>query len=350
MKTHLRLPCLCLILLSILFLFPANAVAKCPIMGYHTVATNELFYGINLISLLWGGKCFNDDTRAVFLNEYDRYLARFCGADVHLVTGAWLGERAFALTCRRGDSTNVFRIEVTLVCNEADKIVSVVFDRDLSLPGGVSVRHNQPVPLETVMHAIALERHARSTLGAHDLAVKTLSGSLSCKKPTADRLSGKTIIRGSAPTSVTSFRTLTNFSIAAFLPGDTNVLARTFALDNWGIGGNGKHVDMVYAGSFYLVPDLGHTKPIARFHATINKGRVYFDYKIWTVNPSNAILSQVQYEGLQNDFKTNKPSNGICFGAVTFALDSELHVITNLPLSVKTTTSGYKLKNIKMKP
>ncbi|NLF39583.1 hypothetical protein GX586_09070 [bacterium] len=348
MNTHWGFHALCLAVFSALLLMPGNATAKCPPMGYHQLHTNELYMGISLISLLWGGECFTDSERTSFMNDYGRSLSRFCGPDVHLVAATPTGERTFALTCRSGDGATSFRVDVSLVCNEADKIESVMFSRDVTLPGGVSVRRDQPVPLETIMHATAFDRRARLNGEAQDLEVKALKSSLSCRKPAADGLKGKTIVRGSAPTGVTTFRAVSNIWISAYIPGTANVLEYTFTLDNWGIGGKGGHVDMIYAGQFHLVPDLGYTKPVALFNARINKGRVYFDFKLWTVNPSNGILSQAQYEGMRKDFETNTPIRGVGRGAVIFGMDGEAHAVTNLPVSIKTSTAGYKAKSAKM--
>jgi hypothetical protein len=340
---------LCLALVGAQLFTPMAAMAKCPPKGYHELDPRELLKGVNLFGLMWGGLCFTDDTLALFANEYSRNLAAFCGSDVRVIACEWSGGRSIALTCRHGDSTNLFRVVVTAQCNKAGKLVAVVCDCDMTLPGGLRVPRNQPVPIETVMHAVALNRRARTLDGAHDLAIKSLKSSLSCKKPTADRLSGKTIVRGRAPTSVTTFRTITNFTVWAFLPGTPHVISNTFALDNWGIGGSGRHLDMVYAGLFHLVPDFGYTKPVARFNAKINKGRVYFDFKIWTVNPSNAVLSQTEYAGMQEAFRTNVPFRRVGVGAALFAMDDEVHVITNLPVLFKTSTSGYKAGSVKHK-
>jgi hypothetical protein len=324
-------------------------MAKSPPNGYHELDPRELLKGLNLFGLLWGGKCFKDDTRATFMNDYSRDLAAFFGPDIHVVACTRTGARSMALTCRSGDSTNVLRVAVTLVCNDAGAIASVVCDHDLTLPGGERVPCNQPVAIETIMHALALDRRARALDGAYDLTIKTLKSSLSCKKPTADRLSGKTIVRGSAPTSVTTFRTVTNVTVWAFLPGTLHVISNTFKLDNWGIGGSGRHLDMIYVGKFHLVPDFGYTKPVAHFNAKINNGRVYFDFKIWTVNPSNAVLSQTEYAGMQEAFRTNAPFRRVGVGAALFAMDTEVHVVTNLPVLFKTSTSGYKAGSVKQK-
>jgi hypothetical protein len=349
MKTRYLSVGLCLALFGALLFTPMGAMAKSPPNGYHDIEPQDLLKGLSLFGLLWGGLCFTDDTLALFANEYSHCLAAFCGPDVRVIAFAWDGGRSIALTCRSGSSSSPFRVVVTAQCNDAGKLVAVVCDHDLTLPGGERVPCNQPVAIETIMHALALDRRARALDGAYDLTIKTLKSSLSCKKPTADRLSGKTIVRGSAPTSVTTFRTVTNVTVWAFLPGTLHVISNTFKLDNWGIGGSGRHLDMIYVGKFHLVPDFGYTKPVAHFNAKINNGRVYFDFKIWTVNPSNAVLSQTEYAGMQEAFRTNAPFRRVGVGAALFAMDTEVHVVTNLPVLFKTSTSGYKAGSVKQK-
>jgi hypothetical protein len=286
------------------------------------------------------------------MKEYERCFARFYGANVRLVHSTASrhdgAQRAYALSCRQPNSTNLFRAEIEVRCNTAGLIEAVVFDRDLTLPGGVRVRRNQPVSIETVMHAIALDRKAHAVKAAGDLVVKTLSGKASCSKPDVSGARATRTISGHVPTAFESFAQVIQFSVGAFVPGDTGPVVHTFYMDVLGLKGKDCNA---YASKFILTPDHGYKRPIATFTAKLKNGEVYFTYKEWTVNPDNIFsASQAKYEESQGILESSEPVKGAAvFGGVRFAMDNEVHVVSNVPLMVKTSKSGMAFKNVKMK-
>ncbi|NLF39830.1 hypothetical protein GX586_10315 [bacterium] len=289
--------------------------------------------------------------------DYAGDMAGFFGKDVRLVsvspvTGQGT-QRTCVMNCRSAAGAAAFRVEVTAHAATGGRIASLAFDRDVTLLRGGQFRAGEQIPLETIMRAIMLSRAARAADNTAGLAVKKFKSKTSCKAPDATDIMGTRMVVGSIPTPAENMLNIDSFTIGTFAPGDTNMALHTFPCYRVGVLG-GKNTK--YSVRFYLVfsntviPDDRKDPFIGTFKAKISKGRLFFTYKDWIVNPTNAFTSQQEYEGLQEACKTNELYNGLSYGAVAFGTDTNaLYVVSNVVLQVKTSTTGMKFKNARVK-
>lgn len=287
--------------------------------------------------------------------DYAGDMAVFFGKDVRLVSMSPVTrqgtQRTCVMTCR--GAAGAFRVEITAHAAPGGRIASLAFNRGVTLPRGGQFRAGEQIPLETIMRAIMLSRAARAADNPAGLAVRKFKSKTSCKAPDATDIMGTRMVVGSIPTPAENMLNIDSFTIGTFMPGDTNMALHTFPCYRVGVSG-GKNTK--YSVRFYLVfsntviPDDRKDPFIGTFKAKISKGRLFFTYKDWIVNPTNAFTSQQEYEGLQEACKTNELYNGLSYGAVAFGTDTNaLYVVSNVVLQVKTSTTGMKFKNARVK-
>ena len=285
---------------------------------------------------------------------YARDMAGLFGPGVRLVsvspvTGAGL-QRTCTLTCRAAEATNAFQVTVTLRATARGAVESLAFDRDVTLPRSGIVRAGEPVPLESLMRAIMLARAARAD-GTDGLVIQKYSGMTSYKAPDASGIKFKRFVAGSMPTASQSLLDFSTFSVGTFVPTDGRMSLHTFPAPG---GYPGSTDARKFSCTFYYVADPNAVTPdtktdprVGSFSARLSNGRVYFVYKDWAVNPDNSIVTTQRYVDMQNVFRTNTPGRVEAYGGVAFGIDNSLHAITNIPVDLKTSTTGMKFKNAK---
>ncbi|NLF37878.1 hypothetical protein GX586_00440, partial [bacterium] len=236
MKT--RISCLLLLsaclLLSVLPAQRAVAHTKPKRTKFQTWSTAEYVLYVGLI--VWvmmtaTGECAEEEPHD-FLREYGGDLARLFGPGIRLVTSscpAAPGSRdTRMLFCRCVNSTNAFTVVASLVRDAAGRIESLSFSQDLTLPGGVAVPRNQPVPVETIMRVIMLSRRAPPALMLETLSLKSFRSSVSLRGKDASGFRVIKRVAGTVPTSYKSFNLVHTFVIGMNGPSQTNPYYHTF--------------------------------------------------------------------------------------------------------------------------
>jgi hypothetical protein len=308
-----------------------------------------------LIALVRAGcdRVFNPDSRArisaCFMDKYAPLLAQWHGDGYAFVavqpSPRSADGRTCVFTCQDIAAGVPVHTQVEFQYIAGDLLESLTFDRHLTLPDGMRIRPGAPVPIETLMRALRLTTRAVAADPGDGLVVKKLAEKTSLKKPGADGLKSVQKIRGDAPTAHTDFDSVNRVTIGAFDPADSNRAFHTFNCHPDGIAG---HNSDRYSTVFMLEPDLGLTRPVARFNARIRKGRVKFVYKAWFPNPQEVLVDQASYDATRMLLKTNRPAAVVSFSGVLFAMDGDSNVVDDVPMLIKLKKTGARARSVRL--
>jgi hypothetical protein len=283
------------------------------------------------------------------MGDYDRDLATFYGADVRLVSHTAITGRtgSYTLHCRRDGHATAFDAQILLRHDRAGRVTAVTFDRALTLPGGVAVRANQPVPIETVMRAVQLARRTAERTRAGTLTVKSCGISTSLKKPEAEGFKGFKRLAGSAPTSFESFSSVHTFVVGLNISDYTNPTYHTFPCALEAVSGKDGEK---YSSKFFLDNDPDNKYKVASFTAQIRNGVVSFVYKEWMINPNGEIVDQATYDQGRQDFENAKKGRYFGTAVATFSMDGEANTATDVPMLLRVGKYAASSKSVRAAP
>lgn len=284
---------------------------------------------------------------ATFMQEYASELARLCVPAARLAHCQPLsGAARYELTGRVG--TNAVQIGVAFGCNRVGLIETVTFDRPVRLPGGATSVAGAPLPIETVMRALAMRRR-NGGFGTEDLVITRAATKVSYASQDATKAKFSYMVRGSAPTAYTSFSStaITQFVITPEPLFDTNVVAHAFYRLSTGVvpGNQPKYLH------YFITLDAAHRQhKNGYFLATLHDGRVDFTYKMAFDNEPGDIMTGAQYTALRTFTTTNPPVRGLCFGRYIFGIGTETHTVSNVALFGRVTKGSSSMTSVKLKP
>jgi len=284
---------------------------------------------------------------ATFMQEYAGELARLCVPAARLARCQSVpGAARYELTSRL-TGTNAVQLGVAFGCNRVGLIETVTFDRPVRLPGGATSAAGAPLPIETVMRALALLRR-NGDFGTEDLVITRAATKVSYASQDATKAKFSYMVRGRAPTAYTSFSStdIVQFVITPEPLFDTNVVAHAFYRLPTGVvpGNQPKYLH------YFISLNAAHRQhKNGYFLATLHDGMVDFTYKMAFDNQPGDIMTGAQYDALRTCTRTNQPLRGLCFGRYMFGIGTETHTVSNVPLFGRVTKGSSSVTSVKLK-
>ncbi|MCX7005313.1 MAG: hypothetical protein NTV22_18865 [bacterium] len=250
---------------------------------------------------------------------------------------------AFIITARVAGSTNAVRLGVQCVYDGTRRLQALVMDQPLRLPDGVRVAATTALPIETVMHALAIARHAPTTPG-DDLTLKTAKMDSFYGDKDYHKGTMRTMIRGSVPVPYESFSQITEFAIMA-MPTMEGVAGpiHTFSCMSEGIS-TGKKPK--YTHYFMASADPEVKKPCGFFIATLHDNTLDFVYT-WITDD---VYSETDYNKLRAKMASTPAifRRSLKYGLYTVAVNGDVHSANGVPLLMRGSKS--RATAVKVKP
>ena len=287
---------------------------------------------------------------AAFMQEYGHELPALLAPDARYVACrpaiAHVTSSAYTLIARQPGNTNALCTAVRFQHNLLGWIESLTFDRPLTLADGATYPAGTPVPIEPLMRALALRRIALPP-GTPTLVIKRAVQKTSYANRDVTKTTVSSLLRGSVPTTRSSFDGVTRFYVTPLPVLTTGEFIHTIERKYAGTK-PGKHPK--YTHLFVYANATDKTPPFGLFLATLRKGNLDFIYKFKLDNRDKSLIATPDFEALRAFMATNPPIRGLAFARFYFAINTTAHSASNVPMLGRSTRGSSALGNIKPRP
>ena len=279
-----------------------------------------------------------------FLQEYHRGLVALCDPQLEVVTCALTNESSTrylcTINCRDRVTAAASTLRFTIFCNELGLIESISADHPLALGEDQPLTPGTAVPIETVMYAVAGTSMAPSE--SVDLKVKQFKIRLSYGNPDYYKAASLAQMQATCPTEISSFDDVTKFTFG--LSQDTDGFSYVVQRAAGVISGKKHNKFKWQSTSMYGTND---SPAVGLFLATLNRDTLSMHYRHKQGNQDGLLMPSNIFISVHESTRTNKPVRGVGFGAVALNIDSDRHVVTNMPVLFKMTHSALSISKCK---